>query len=151
MRLALYQPDIPQNAGGILRLAACMGLDVDVIEPCGFLWDDRRLRRAGMDYRELARISRHTSWDRFQTAGPPGRRVLLTTAGATPFLEFAFRDDDVLLLGRESCGVPDDVHAAVDARVIIPQSAGTRSLNVVTAAAIVAAEALRQCNAWPSS
>lgn len=150
MRLALYQPDIPQNAGAILRLAACLDLAVDIIEPCGFLWDDRRLRRAGMDYRALARVSRHASWARFQADGPPGRRVLLTTAGATPFLEVAFRPDDVLLLGRESAGVPAEVHAAADVRVIIPQAPDTRSLNVVTAAAIVVAEALRQGGAWPA-
>jgi tRNA (cytidine/uridine-2'-O-)-methyltransferase len=149
MRFALYQPDIPQNAGGLLRLAACLGLAVEVIEPCGFLWDDRRLRRAGMDYRDLAAVTRHASWARFQAAGPAGRRVLLTTAGAVPHLSFAYRADDILLLGRESAGVPPEVHAAADARVVVPQTTGTRSLNVVTAAALVVGEALRQTAGWP--
>ncbi len=149
MQLALYQPDIPQNAGGILRLAACLDLAVHVIEPCGFLWDDKRLRRVGMDYRALARVTRHDSWTRFQAAGPPGRRVLLTTTGATPLPTFRFERGDILLLGRESAGVPPVVHDAADARVVIPQAPDTRSLNVVTAAAIVAAEALRQTDGWP--
>jgi len=151
MQLALYQPDIPQNAGGILRLGACLDLAVHIIEPCGFLWEGKRLRRAGMDYRALARVTRHGSWDRFQAEGPAGRRVLLTTAGATPLPAFAFQPDDILLLGRESAGVPPAVHAAADARVVIPQAPGTRSLNVVTAAAIVAAEALRQTGGWPAA
>lgn len=149
MRIALYQPDIPQNAGAILRLAACLGLAVDIIEPCGFVWEDKRLRRAGMDYRDLASVTRHDSWAAFQARGPQGRRVLLTTARATPLPGFGFRDDDILLLGRESAGVPESVHAAADARVTIPQVAGTRSLNVATAAAVVAGEALRQTGGWP--
>lgn len=149
----MYQPDIPQNAGAILRLAACLGLPVDIIEPCGFLWDDRRLRRAGMDYAELARLTRHTSWQAYldwRAQARPGRLVLLTTQGATPLPAFHFAPGDTLLLGRESAGVPDSVHAAADAGVVVPMAAGARSLNVAMTAALVAGEAVRQLDAWPS-
>lgn len=143
MRLALYQPDIPQNTGTILRLAVCLGLPVDVIEPCGFVLSDRRLRRAGLDYLADATLVRHASWHAFQ-AGRTGRLVLLTTAGPTAYADFAFRRGDVLLLGRESAGVPPEVHAAADARLRIPLQPGRRSLNVAVAAAMVCGEALRQ-------
>src|SRR6185295_12286067 len=107
MRLALYQPDIPHNTGAMLRLAACLGVAVDLIEPCGFIWSDRRLRRAGMDYLEGVALTRHESWDAFRGGRPPASRlVLLTTAGETPYPEFQFRDSDTLLVGRESAGVP---------------------------------------------
>ncbi|GAB3447649.1 tRNA (cytidine(34)-2'-O)-methyltransferase [Insolitispirillum peregrinum] len=152
MRLALYQPDIPQNAGGALRLAACLGLAVDIIEPCGFLWDDKKIRRAGMDYIELATLTRHSSWDAFcqaETTGQ-GRLVLVSTKGAVSHTAFAFRPDDILLMGRESCGVPDSLHDSIPDRVAVPQCPGTRSLNVVTAAAIVCAEALRQTALLPA-
>jgi tRNA (cytidine/uridine-2'-O-)-methyltransferase len=151
MRLALYQPDIPQNAGGALRLAACLGFSVDIIEPCGFLWDDKKLRRAGMDYIELAAVTRHRSWDAFCAAPTTqgGRLVLLTTKGAEAHTTFAFQPDDILLVGRESCGVPDSIHQSVTARVVVKQQPGTRSLNVLTAAAIVTAEALRQTGSLP--
>jgi tRNA (cytidine/uridine-2'-O-)-methyltransferase len=146
MRLALYQPDIPQNTGAILRLAACFGLAVDVIEPCGFVFDDRRLRRAGMDYLDHVDLSRHHSWDAYQSAraGKGGRLVLLTTRGAMPHIACRFEAADSLLLGRESAGVPDEVRAAADLSVRIPMRAGLRSLNVAMAAAIVAGEAMRQ-------
>jgi tRNA (cytidine/uridine-2'-O-)-methyltransferase len=153
MRLALFQPDNPQNAGALVRLAACFGVPLDVIEPCGFPWDDRRLKRVAMDYVGLAPIARHASWERFQAArasrseaagGPIGRLVLLTTAGTLRYDRFAFRADDVLMVGRESAGVPPEVHAAADARLVIPMAPGARSLNVATAAAIVLAEAKRQ-------
>ena len=146
MRLALYQPDIPQNTGAILRLAACFGLPVDVIEPCGFVLDDRRLRRAGMDYLELIELHRHRSWEAYQAARAeqPGRLVLLTTKAAVPHIECRFEATDSLLLGRESAGVPEEVHAAADLRIRIPMRPGLRSLNVAMAAAIVAAEAMRQ-------
>lgn len=148
MRLALYQPDIPQNAGAILRLAACMAVPLEVIEPCGFIWSDRRMRRAGMDYIERAALRRHTSWQAFrQSVG--GRLVLMTTAGSTDFTEFAFRDGDILLFGRESAGVPEEVHAAADARLRIPIADGVRSLNVAVAAAMVLGEALRQIAGYP--
>lgn len=145
MRIALYQPDIPQNAGTLLRTAACLGLAVDVIEPCGFLWDDRKLRRSGMDYLDQVEVMRHRTWAAFRSAHDSGRRVvLLTTRAAVPYTAFAFRPDDTLLLGRESAGVPDEVHDAVDARVTIPLRPGLRSLNVAVAAAMVVGEALRQ-------
>lgn len=147
MRLALYQPDIPQNTGTLIRLGACFGVGVDIIEPCGFLFSDRKLKRAGMDYVDLADVVRHPSWEAFLSARAANRLVLLTTKGATAYQSFAFRPDDVLLLGRESAGVPDDVHARADARLRIPIKA--RSLNVALAGAIVLAEALRQTAGLP--
>jgi tRNA (cytidine/uridine-2'-O-)-methyltransferase len=151
MRLALYQPDIPQNTGAILRLAACFGLGVDVIEPCGFALDDRRLRRAGMDYLDHVELKRHRSWNAYQAArAGAGRLILLTTKGAAPHVECRFEQSDSLLLGRESAGVPDEVHAAADLRLRIPMQAGLRSLNVAMAAAIVAGEAMRQLG-FPTS
>jgi tRNA (cytidine/uridine-2'-O-)-methyltransferase len=148
MRLALYQPDIPQNAGALARLAACLGVGMDVIEPCGFQFSDAGFKRAGMDYLERAEIVRHESWDTFR-ARAHGRLVLLTTKAALPYTAFRFLETDVLLLGRESAGVPDDVHATVDARVVVPMRAGARSLNVALAGAIVLGEALRQTGSLP--
>lgn len=152
MRLALYQPDMPQNAAAALRLAAGLNLPVDIIEPCGFLWDDKRLRRVGMDYLKRVSIQKHQNWEQFRRATDtaPARVVLLTTRGATAHIAFSFRPDDVLLVGRESSGVPDTVHDAVDARVTLPMAPGFRSFNVVTAAAMVAGEALRQTGGWPT-
>ncbi len=149
LRLALFEPDIPQNAGAILRLAANLALPVDIIDPCGFVWDDRRLRRAGLDYRELAQVARHTSWDSFLAkARADGRRlVLLTTKATTGHLDVGYDGRDTLLLGRESAGVPDAVHDAADLAVKVPIAG--RSLNVVTAAAIVLGEALRQTAGFP--
>ena len=144
MRLALYQPDIPQNTGTILRLAACLGVPVDLVEPCGFVWNDRRLRRAGMDYLEGVDLTRHESWLAFRTARGPGRLVLLTTAGDIAYTEFAFRPSDTLLLGRESAGVPAEVHQAAEARLVIPMAVAARALNVAVAAAMVLGEARRQ-------
>ena len=148
MRLALFEPDIPQNLGAFIRLAACLGVPLDIIEPCGFPVDDKRIRRAAMDYYDLATISRHPSWASFRRdqlgARPPGRLVLLSTAGAVPLPETTFQPDDILLLGRESAGVPAEVHAAADLRVRVPLRAGARSLNVALAAAMVLSEALRQ-------
>jgi len=149
MRIALYQPDIPQNTGTILRLAACFGVPVDIIEPAGFPWDDSKLRRAGMDYRELAQVTRHVSWGRFQASRAPGRLVLLTTRAEQSPYQFTFAPDDVLLLGRESAGVPEDVHESCEARLRIPMVAGARSLNVAIAAALTLGEALRQCGGFP--
>lgn len=149
MRLALYQPDIPQNTGTILRLAACLGVGVDVIGPTGFDMTDRALRRAGLDYLAAVEITRHISYASFLEARGPGRLVLLTTHGETAHTEFAFRPTDSLLLGRESAGVPEQVHAAADARVAIPVRAGLRSLNIAVAAAIALGEALRQTGAFP--
>jgi tRNA (cytidine/uridine-2'-O-)-methyltransferase len=151
MRLALFEPDIPQNTGAMLRLAACLGLGVDLIEPCGFIWSDRKLRRAGMDYLEGVDLTRHSSWAAYQATplAAGGRLVLLTTAGATPYTEFAFRAADTILVGRESAGVPQSVHDAADARLVVPMMAGARSLNVALTAAIVASEALRQTGTLP--
>lgn len=144
MRLALYQPDIPQNLGAFIRLAACLAVPLEIIEPCGFPLDDRRIRRAAMDYYGLARITRHASWHSFHRDRPTGRLVLLTTAGAERFPETTFQPDDILLLGRESVGVPPDVHDAADLRLRIPLQRGARSLNVALAATMVLSEGLRQ-------
>ncbi len=145
MRLALFEPDIPQNTGALLRLAACLAVEVDLIEPCGFLFGDRRLRRAALDYAARVRLRRHASWTQFLAERDPGSRlILLTTGGTVPFHRFDFAAEDTLLLGRESAGVPDFVHGAAFARVVIPLEAGARSLNVALAGAIALAEALRQ-------
>ena len=150
LRLALYQPEIPHNTGALLRLAACLGVAVEIIEPCGFLWEDRKLQRAGLDYSDLAAVTRHRSWERFQAEGPRGRRILLTTKAPTPYTAFPFQPDDLLLLGRESSGVPESVHAAVEARLTIPLRPEARSLNLATAAALVLGEALRQTGQFPT-
>ena len=148
MRLALFEPDIPQNLGAFIRLAACLGAPLDIIEPCGFPLDDKRIRRAAMDYYDLARIIRHASWQAFMRDRPSGRLVLLTTSGAQRFPEMAFRRGDTLLLGRESAGVPEAVHDAADLRLRIPLQAAARSLNVALAAAMVLSEALRQISGF---
>ena len=148
MRLALFEPDIPQNLGAFIRLAACLGVPLDIIEPCGFPVDDKRIRRAAMDYYDLAAIARHDSWNAFRRDRTPGRLVLLTTTGATRLPDASFQPDDTLLLGRESAGVPPEVHAAADLRLRIPLQKSLRSLNVATAAAMVAGEALRQTNGY---
>ena len=148
MRLALYQPDQAGNVGTILRLAACLGVPVDIVEPCGFPWGDKALKRAGMDYAEIANVTRHASWQEFD-AGRSGRLVLLTTAGDARIDEAAFERDDVLLLGSESGGVPAEIHGRAALRVRIPQIQGTRSLNIAVAAGIGLAEALRQTKGWP--
>jgi tRNA (cytidine/uridine-2'-O-)-methyltransferase len=148
MRLALYQPDQAGNVGTILRTAACLAVPVDIVEPTGFPWSHQALRRAGMDYAELAQVRRHADWDAFE-GQLAGRLVLLTTAGATRFDEAQFQAGDVLLMGSESAGVPPHVHARADLRIRIPQAAGTRSLNIAVAAGIALAEALRQTNGWP--
>jgi tRNA (cytidine/uridine-2'-O-)-methyltransferase len=152
-RLALYQPDIPQNAGTIIRLCACLGVGVDIIEPCGFDASDRNFRRAGMDYLERAAVARHDGFAAFDAARRAmGRRlVAIETTGTVALHDFAFRPGDILLLGRESAGTPDAVIAATDACVVIPQVAGVRSMNVATAAAIALAEALRQTGGFPVS
>jgi len=151
MRLALFEPDIPQNVGAMLRLCACLGMPLDVIEPCGFAFDDRKLRRAALDYADKAVFARHVSWDAFlqAQAEAKGRLVLLSTKAEILYTDFAFAKDDTLLVGRESAGVPEDVHARADARLTIPMQAGLRSLNVGLAAAMVLGEALRQTKAFP--
>ncbi|MCG8545640.1 MAG: tRNA (cytidine(34)-2'-O)-methyltransferase [Alphaproteobacteria bacterium] len=149
-RLALFEPDIPQNTGAVLRLAAALGVGVDIIEPTGFVWSDRRLRRAGMDYLDQVSLARHRSWDAF-LAQHSGGLLLLTTQGTTPYTEHAFAPSDTLLLGRESAGVPQDVHDRADARLCIPMAPGARSLNVATAAAMVLSEALRQTGGFAAT
>ena len=148
MRLALYQPDQAGNVGTILRLAACLGVPVDIVEPCGFPWSDKALRRAGMDYAEIAQVTRHADWGSF-AAGLDGRRlVLMTTRGGTSLPDARFEEGDILLMGSESSGVPVEVHAAAALRVRIPQVEGTRSLNIAVAAGIGLAEAIRQTGRW---
>jgi tRNA (cytidine/uridine-2'-O-)-methyltransferase len=144
MRLALYQPDIPQNTGAIFRLAACFGVPVDVIEPCGFILSDAKMRRAGMDYMGRVDWVRHASWERYLPARAPGRLVLLTTAAESTLDQFSFQADDTIMLGRESAGAPAEVHAAADGRIRIPIRDDMRSLNVAQAASIALWEALRQ-------
>src|SRR5262249_22080858 len=153
MRIALHQPDIPQNTGTILRLAACLGIEAHIIEPAGFAISDRAFRRAGLDYLDHVAMVRHASWPAFESWRPAAaawRRpaaawlTLFTTAATTSYLDYAFRDGDVLLFGRESAGVPAEVHAAANARLRIPMRTGLRSLNVAMAAAMAAGEAMRQ-------
>lgn len=150
IRLALYEPDIPQNTGAILRLAACLDVPVDIIDPCGFVWDDRRLRRSGMDYLDGVTLTRHNSWDEFLAApARTGRLVLLTTQAAVGHVDFMFRPGDTLILGRESAGAPERVHRAAAACLRVPMRGGMRSLNVAVAAGIVLGEALRQTRQFP--
>jgi len=150
MRLALFEPDIPQNTGTILRLAACFSIGVDIIEPCGFIFSDRRLKRAGMDYLDQVELSRHDAWAHFIANDNQNRRIiLLTTKAETCYTEFEFQPADILLLGRESAGVHDDVHDAVDARLRVPMSPDMRSLNIAVSAAMVLGEALRQTDGFP--
>lgn len=144
MRLALFQPDIPQNVGACIRLGACFGVELHVIEPVGFQFDDRAMKRAALDYGPLGHMTRHPDWDTFQRDRAPGRLVLFTTKGAISLSDFTFEPDDVLLFGRETAGVPNDVHAAADARVFIPIRPETRSLNLSVSAGIGLWEGLRQ-------
>ena len=152
MRIALYEPDIPQNTGTILRLCACLGVEAHIIEPAGFPVTDRAFRRAGMDYLDRVTIVRHDSWDKFEA----WRRreqltlILMTTAGGRSFLDHAYRENQVLLFGRESAGVPQAVHDAADVRLRVPMAGGLRSLNVAMTVALVAGEALRQTGRFPA-
>ena len=154
MRLALYQPDIPQNTGTILRMAACLGVPVDIIRPAGFDLSDKALRRAVMDYADHLDLTRHDSWETFLASHETMagcRLIALTTKAEQSYLDFTYQPADTLLLGRESAGLPDDVHTACDARLKIPLSPGTRSLNVAIAAAMVTGEALRQTGGFSGS
>jgi tRNA (cytidine/uridine-2'-O-)-methyltransferase len=144
LRLALYQPDMPPNTGTMMRLCACLGVGMDIIEPCGFPFDDAKLRRAAMDYIDHLDFTRHRSWDDFAAQIGARRLVLLTTKGAVPYTAFSFQPDDILMVGRESAGVPDDVHARADARIVIPILPPLRSLNVAISAAMTLGEAQRQ-------
>lgn len=142
MRLALYQPDIPQNAGAMIRLAACLGVPLDIIGPCGFPLGAREVRRVAMDYGAAADVVRHETFEAFRRAQGAGRLVLLTTAGDTPLAGFAFRPGDTLLLGRESAGAPEAIHRAADVRLRLPMAEGARSYNVAAAAALAMGAAL---------
>lgn len=143
IRLALYQPDIPGNVGAAIRLCAGLGVPLDIIEPCGFPWDERKIRTAAMDYIDHVTLARHTSWAAFQ-GQKTGRVVLLTTKTDISYYDFSFQPGDTLLMGRESAGVPLDIHNAADAQITIKMAPGPRSLNVINAAAMVMGEALRQ-------
>jgi tRNA (cytidine/uridine-2'-O-)-methyltransferase len=152
IRIALYQPDIAQNTGTILRLAACLGIAVDIVEPAGFPVSDRAFRRSGMDYLDHVEWRRHDDFAAFEEArrGAGRRLVLMTTRGAVSYVSFDYRPGDILMAGRESAGVPDEVHAAADARIVIPLKPAMRSLNVAVSVAMVAGEALRQLAAFPA-
>ncbi len=149
VRLGLYEPDIPQNTGTLLRLAACLGIAVDIVEPCGFVWGGKHMRRAGMDYLDHVDLTRHMNWQTFRQSTANARTVLLTTKAARPYADYTFDAGDVLLLGSESAGVPNHIHDQVHARLTIPMCPGQRSLNLATAAAMVLGEALRQLDAFP--
>lgn len=151
MRLALFQPDIPQNLGANIRLAACLGVAVDIIEPCGFPLTDASLRRTAMDYAESAVVLRHSGWPAFRESqiASGSRLILFTTRGSTRLDRFSFRDSDILLFGRESAGVPEDVHTAADARVAIPLTPNARSMNVAMSAGVALWEALKQTGGLP--
>lgn len=149
MRLALFQPDIPQNTGTLLRLGACLDFAVDIIEPCGFIFNEKAMRRAGMDYLEQVSYRRHNSWQDFlayRAAHPEeyGRLVLMSTHASEPYTDFSFQPNDIILMGRESAGVPEEVHNQADARLLIPMNPKARSINMAISAAIVVGEALRQ-------
>lgn len=152
MRIALYQPDIPQNTGTILRLCACLAVEAHIIEPAGFPTSDRHFRRSGMDYLDQVSITRHDSWTAFEAwrSGDGGRLILFSTKAALPYLDHAYADNDILLFGRESAGVPDQVVAAADQRLVIPIEGGMRSLNVAMTAAMALGEALRQTRHPPA-
>lgn len=151
IRIALYQPDIAGNTGTILRLAACLGFAVDIIEPAGFDLSDRNLKRAGMDYLATSKLTRHVNWQQFEEwRATTGRRLILaSTKAALPYTNVAYAKDDILLFGRESAGVPDHVHNASDERVLIPMVEGQRSINLAVSVAMVTGEALRQTNSFP--
>tara|TARA_Y100000739_G_C20500737_1_gene414786 strand:+ start:353 stop:814 length:462 start_codon:yes stop_codon:yes gene_type:complete len=153
MRIALYEPDIPQNTGAIIRLASCFDIGVDIIEPCGFVFSSRRMKRSGMDYIDRVDIKLYSSWEKFYelyNVNIKNRIILLTTKGNISHTKFSYTTDDILLLGRESAGVPDAVHLAVNSRIIVPIVTEARSLNIVTSAAMVLGEALRQTSTYPN-
>ena len=144
IHIALYEPDIPQNVGAAIRLSACIGWPLDIIEPTGFPWNDKKIRQSAMDYIEDVDLIRHTSWDMFKEHYPQRRIILLSTKGAEPYYDFSFHANDILLGGRESAGVPDHIHQSADAVVTIPMKTGMRSMNVINAISMVSGEARRQ-------
>ena len=154
MRLALFQPDIPQNTGTLLRLGACLDLPIDIIEPCGFIFNEKAMRRAGMDYLHLASYKRHNSWQDFidyrkDHPNEYGRIILMTTKSTKPYTDFKFKPNDIILMGRESAGVPESIHELADARITIPMNQNARSINVAVSAVMVIGEALKQTNLFP--
>ena len=154
MRIALFQPDIPQNTGTLLRLGACLDVEIDIIEPCGFIFSKTALKRSGMDYLDMVTYRKHSSWVDFleyRKNNPEeyGRIVLLTTKSSKPYVDFEFLPNDIILMGRESAGVPQEVHDIVDDRLIIPMNEKARSINVAVSAVMVVGEALRQTNLFP--
>ena len=154
MRLALYQPDIPQNTGTLLRLGACLNIEIDIIEPCGFIFNEKAMRRAGMDYLDLVNCRRHNSWAdfmdyRLKHPDESGRLDLMTTHGKNSLLDFEFKPNDIILMGRESAGVPEEIHQLVDAQLLIPMSPEARSINMAVSASIALTEALRQTKLFP--
>lgn len=156
MRLALFQPDIPQNTGTLLRLGACLDLPLDIIEPCGFIFNERAMKRAGMDYLNMVSYKRHNSWDDFldyrkQHPEEYGRIILLTTHASQVYTDFKFQPNDIILMGRESAGVPEAVHQLADSRLLIPMNPNARSINVAISAVMVIGEALRQTNLFPNT
>ncbi len=151
LRLALFEPDIPQNTAAVLRTSACLGIGSDIIGPCGFIWGDKRMRRAGLDYLSIAQVVKHDSWGVFKEQSSDRRLILLTTKSDKSFLNFQFEEHDTLILGRESSGVPNEIHENVDFRVTIPMKCGARSLNLAIAAAIASSEALRQLGSFVST
>jgi len=144
MKIALYQPDIAGNVGTMIRLSACMGLDLDIIEPCGFPFSKEKIKRSGMDYINYVNITRYNSFEEFQVKNKNLRIVLLTTKSSLPYMEFKFQKNDILMVGRESAGVPESVHQAVDGRVLIPMKKDFRSINVAISLAMVLGEGMRQ-------
>jgi len=151
MHLAAYQPDIPQNTGALIRLCASLSVPLELIEPFGFLWDERKIRISAMDYFDHVQITRHSSWEKFQSRFEGQRIVLLTTKASVNYTNFTFLPDDVLLLGRESAGVPDNVHESIPSRVKIPLNPVARSMNMAMAGAIILSEGLRQTSAFPAT
>lgn len=154
MRLALFQPDIPQNTGTLMRLGACLDVALDIIEPCGFIFNEKAMQRAGMDYLDKVEYRRHNSWQDFllyreQNPEEYGRIVLLTTHASEPYTDFEFETNDVILMGRESAGVPEEVHQIADARLVIPMNENARSINVAISAVMVVGECLRQTKTFP--
>lgn len=144
INLALYQPEIPQNTGAAMRLTACLDMTLDIIEPCGFVWDPVKIRRSAMDYIDYVTYRRHANWDTFRETYTGRRIILLTTKSNQSYLDFTFQPGDILMAGQESAGVPEHVHNSVDARITIPMKSGLRSMNVINACAMVVGEALRQ-------
>ena len=144
IEIALYQPDIPQNVGAAIRLCACLGVHLHIIEPCGFPLNDRKIKQAGMDYLNQVEMTRHNSWGSFTSTMTDKRLILMTTKSSQPYTDFQFQEGDILIAGRESAGVPENIHKAVDHRLLIPMTGQARSLNIINATAMITGEALRQ-------